>query len=50
MDNRWLKGKKALIKEVGKQSRKFIDIYDKGYNDSKALGQMIDNALSKRKS
>lgn len=25
-------------------------LYDKGYNDSKALGQMIDNALSKRKS
>jgi len=25
-------------------------LYDKGYNDSKALGQMIDNALSKRMS
>jgi hypothetical protein len=23
-------------------------LYDKGYNDIKALGQMIDNALSKR--
>lgn len=32
MDDRWLKEKKALIKEVGKQSRKFIDIYDKGYD------------------
>lgn len=32
MDIRWLKGKKALIKEVGKQSKDLIDIKDKGYN------------------